>query len=209
MKKLLSLIVVLCATIPQAQSYTVADLRALESATAIVKSAESAIQALAPETTPAANFIGSLAQEINTLTSYALYEQSALMPFTRILDRVAAKESWQYAPQADKEFMKLFAKEFALEFSHGVSLEVVNCIQQIILAALIPDNRVARRVASTIATSCFKPLIDTTFAYLELDENDTEQNMLEALIINALQTFYKQAAYHTAGELIMRNAAGA
>lgn len=208
MKKFLTFTLLFAAHV-NVSAYTKQDLQSLEATSAAIKSATSIVNALAPEMPSECQFIGAIAGEINNLTSYALYEQSDLMAITRVIDRITAKESWQYAPQADVDFMALFAKELGIELSHGACLEIVNLIQQIILKKLIPDNRIARRIAATFTSSCTKSIIDTTFAYFSLEPADTDdaqthqrEQLLKFFITRALQTFYTQAAYHTAGELI-------
>ncbi len=193
-------------------NYTLEDLRKLQTVSGVAKTSESVIHALAPETTPGLQFIGNVANETNLLVSYALMDKPMMLRFTRVLDRVAAKESWQDAPQLDQEFMTMFAKEFAVEFSHGTTLEVVNLLSYMLIdylmgtAADTTKERLMKRAAQITATAITKPLIDTAFLALNHTVNDEEDDetpeLTQAYVQSLLQTLYTELAYQAAGEII-------
>ena len=214
MKKLWVGIITTAAIISQQNlsAYSLENLRTLEQASGVTKTAQVGIHALAPQTTPGLDLIGEVAGEINLLTSYALMDETSVLRFTRVLERVAAKESWQRAPQLDKAFMQEFAKEFFVEFSHGTTLEIVAMLRSLALDYLIGNatattkDRVIRRSAEVAATTLTKPLIDTAFLYFNFLVNKKEgtpaPQLSPYLAQSLLQTFYTELAYQVAGEVI-------
>lgn len=199
-------------------AYSMENLRTLEKASGVAKTAQVAIHALAPETTPGLELIGEVAGEINLLTAYALMDETSILRFTRVLERVAAKQSWQQAPQLDKAFMQEFAKEFFVEFSHGATLEIVSMLRGMALDYLLgtatatTKDRVVRRSAEVAATTLTKPLIDTAFLYFNYLVNKKEgmqaPELSPYLSKALLQTFYTELAYQVAGEVIRTFADG-
>lgn len=188
-------------------AYSIDQLKTLEHASAVAKTAHTTVKALAPTTSPALDFSGNIAEEINLLAAYALLEETSFMPLVRILDRISERESWQYAPQFNKDFMLNFSKEFLLDLSHGVTLELFSVAKATAVEAALPSDqttktRLLQRAMDIVLTALAKPIITATFYALEKMEKPTQDEVCSLLTNQLLTTFYTELAYHSAGEII-------
>jgi hypothetical protein len=232
MKKLLTLVIFAAAAPLQATLYSEADLRKIESTTAIASTAATIVRAVTPPIDVSITFIKELSGTTNKLMAYALLEQSSIMRFTRALQAVAANESWHAAPQLNAEFMKMFAREFAVAFSQSITHEIVLMLQNKVLSKVLGNmpNRIVLRIADLVSTAVTATLVDVVFNYLNdtvngriieynfYNNNDVflrsaDERVFVSRKINIDyiidvfgKTFFKELAFHIAGEVIRQGA---
>lgn len=201
-------------------AYSMSTVKSIEEAAAVIKAAESSVKALAPETTPALDFIGMLADEINRLAHHAFLPQqgaqkSLLIPTAHVLDQISSNESWQVGPQWNQAWAKQFCTDFSVDFSHAMTLEIARIMQDSLLAWALEQGGqqtikevVAYRITDSLLTALVEPLVNATFLYIKEAKiaNKGFDTSTRRFVVEGLQTFYRKLGYHLAGEIIRQYA---
>ncbi|MBM3887328.1 hypothetical protein FJ364_05355 [Candidatus Dependentiae bacterium] len=209
MTRTLGLLILTAATTQlQGSLYTEEALRKIESSTAIANAATTVVYAIAPEEVGSNLFVREVTGTTNKLMAYALLEQSNLMRFTRVLEAVAANESWHEAPHMNTAFMKTFAKEFAVAFTKGVTADFVSNVQNKALGKALGKNanRLVLRAADVAATTVTATLVEVLFSHLDAKINNKAELKSQDVIEKIGKTFFTELAYHLAGEIIRQGA---
>lgn len=179
------------------------ELRKIESISALATTGATVVYAIAPDDDDSVNFIKELGGSINKLASYALLEESNIMQFTRVLEAVAVNSSWHVAPVWENmEDFDKFVSEFSVAFARSASTEVACYLQGKVIGALLGEetNRIALRTVHIIATTLTVGLLEAAFNLLDekINKKVSPKNILRIFG----EQFYRELAFHTAGELI-------
>lgn len=191
-------------------------LRKIEAASALAKTGAVVVYAIAPDFynidpqtgDGSIHFIKQLGGMVNKLATYALLEQSQVMRFTRILEAVATNESWHTAPRWEnmKDFNK-FLREFAVAFARGATTEVACYLQGKAIGAVLDEDthRLIQRATYGVATTLTVGLLKAAFN--ALDEKVNNKECSDSLVGILAEQFYRELAFHIAGELIRQGVA--
>ena len=178
-------------------------LRKIESISALAKTGAAVVYAIAPDADGGVNFIKQLGGTVNKLVSYALLEQSNIMRFTRVLEAVAENASWHTAPGWENmEDFNEFMSEFSIAFARSASTEVACYLQGKVIGDILGEetNRIALRAVYIVATTLTVGLLEAAFNLLDekINKKECSKNILRILG----EQFYRELAFHLAGELI-------
>ena len=197
----------------ESSSEVLSGLRKLERASALAKTGAAVLYAISPDFYEcdsrvgdgSVNFIKQLSGTINKLAAYALLEQSSVMRFTRVLEAVAENRSWHTAPAwADAKEFEKFTSEFSVAFARSLSMEIACYVQGQAIGAVLGENpnRLVERAAYVVATTITVGLLQ--IAFNKLDEYVNGKKSTSSILRIFGEQFYRELAFHVAGELIRR-----
>lgn len=211
MKKVLALALALSVASSQVFSYTVDTLHEVEMVSAAAKTANVMVAAVLPQVDPTLAQIGSLAEVTNTLTAYALQDQSSVMHITRVVEALAKDARWQDADQIDMAFVK----KFGVVLSQAVSMEVARYLAGLGLSQTVgkmTDDRIVNRAADALTMSLTSAVVKTTFARIQhmvlAAEGAAAPSCSKEFLTSFFTSLASEVAYNIAGEMIRQGAAG-
>lgn len=186
-------------------------LRKIESISALARTSTAVLYAIAPdfyEPDPqigdaGVNFIRQLSGTVNNLAAYALLEQSEAMRFTRILEIIAQNRSWHTAPGWENiDEFKMFIRELVVALVRGVSSEACSYAQKKSIQGVFDKNpnRIVVRSVDILAATLTVGLVELIFNFVDEKINQKESSRSFLRILG--EQFYRELAFHTAGELI-------